>query len=207
MQPAAQQVDLLGLALQVALGLGLAASAGLRAFLPLLVAGVAGRLGALELSDSFAWLASTPALVVFGVAVVAEVLADKVPLVDHALDVLHTLIKPVAGTVLAASVLTDLPPLEATVLSLVTGGTVSEAVHLTKAKLRLLSTVATAGLGNPVLSVIEDLAAVATSVAAVLVPLVIALGALVALVAVWILLRRRAATSGAAAGPAGHSAP
>ena len=207
MEPAAEQLDLAGLAIQIALGLGLAASAGLRAFLPLLVAGAAGRLGVLELSDSFGWLASTPALVVFGVAVVAEVLGDKFPLVDHALDALHTLVKPVAGTLLAASVLTELPPLEATVLSLVTGGAVSEAVHLTKAKLRLLSTATTAGIGNPVLSVLEDLAAFAASVAAVLVPLLIGVGALVLLGAIWVLLRRRGPPGGAPAGPDDHSAP
>src|SRR5512145_2759755 len=117
-----EHVDLLAVAVQIAMGLGLAASAGLRAFLPLLVAGVAGRLDLLPLSESFAWLGSTPALVVFGVAVVAEVLGDKIPVVDHFLDALHTLLKPIAGTVVAASVLTDLPPLPATVLSLITGG-------------------------------------------------------------------------------------
>jgi len=201
-----EHVDLLAVAVQIAMGLGLAASAGLRAFLPLLVAGAAGRLDLLPLSDSFAWLASTPALVVFGVAVVAEVLGDKIPVVDHFLDALHTLVKPIAGTVLAASVLTDLPPLPATVLSLVTGGAVSEAVHLTKAKLRLLSTATTAGLGNPVLSVVEDLGAVAGSVAAVAVPLLIAFAALVALFCVWILLRRSRGSASVARG-ADQSAP
>jgi hypothetical protein len=181
--PATGRADLLALAVQVAMGLGLAACAGLRAFLPLLVVGLAGRLEWVPLADSFAWLRSTPALVVFGVAVAAEVLGDKVPVVDHALDALQALVKPVAGTLLAASVLTELPPLEATVLALVTGGAVSETVHLTKAKVRLLSTATTAGAGNPVLSVVEDVGAVVGSAAALVVPLLIAALALVALVA------------------------
>jgi hypothetical protein len=188
-----ETTDLLAIAMQVAMGLGLAASAGLRAFLPLLVVGIAGRLDLLPLSGSFSWLESTPALVVFGVAVLIEVVADKVPVVDNALDAIQTLVKPVAGTLLAASVLTELPPLEAAVLGLVTGGVVSEAVHLTKAKLRLLSTVTTAGLGNPVISVVEDVGAIVSSVAALVVPVLIAVVALVALLGVWFVLRSRRA--------------
>jgi uncharacterized protein DUF4126 len=185
--------DLLSLAVQVAMGLGLAACAGLRAFLPLLVVGLAGRLELVPLSESFAWLATGPALVVLSVAVVAELLADKVPVVDHALDALGTLVKPVAGTLLAASVLTDLPPLPTAVLALCTGGAVSAGVHLTKAKVRLLSTAATAGIGNPLLSVLEDVGAVIGSVAALVVPLLVAALFLAALVGLLVLLAARRA--------------
>ena len=185
--------DLLSLAVQVAMGLGLAACAGLRAFLPLLVVGLAGRLELVPLSESFSWLASGPALVVLTVAVVAELLTDKVPVVDHALDALGTLVKPVAGTLLAASVLTDLPPLPTAVLALCTGGAVSTGVHLTKAKVRLLSTAATAGIGNPLLSVLEDLGAVIGSVAALVVPLLVAALFLAALVGLLVLLAARRA--------------
>ena len=185
--------DLLSLAVQVAMGLGLAACAGLRAFLPLLVVGLAGRLELVPLSESFAWLATGPALVVLSVAVVAELLADKVPVVDHALDALGTLVKPVAGTLVAASVLTDLPPLPTAVLALCTGGAVSAGVHLTKAKVRLLSTAATAGIGNPLLSVLEDVGAVIGSVAALVVPLLVAALFLAALVGLLVLLAARRA--------------
>ena len=185
--------DLLSLAVQVAMGLGLAACAGLRAFLPLLVVGLAGRLELVPLSESFAWLATGPALVVLSVAVVAELLADKVPVVDHALDALGTLVKPGAGTLVAASVLTDLPPLPTAVLALCTGGAVSAGVHLTKAKVRLLSTAATAGIGNPLLSVLEDVGAVIGSVAALVVPLLVAALFLAALVGLLVLLAARRA--------------
>ena len=119
---------------QVVMGIGLAASAGLRAFLPLLIVGVAGRFEVLPLSDTFDWLASTPALVVFGVAVVVEVLADKFPVVDSALDSIQVFVKPVAGTILAASVITELSPLQTAVLALATGGVVAGGVQLAKAK-------------------------------------------------------------------------
>ena len=190
---AAPQPDLLSLAVQVAMGLGLAACAGLRAFLPLLVVGFAGRLELVPLSESFAWLAATPALVVLSVAVVAELLGDKVPVVDHVLDVLGTLVKPVAGTLLAASVLTELPPLPTAVLALCTGGAVSAGVHLGKSKLRLLSTVTTAGIGNPVLSVLEDVGATLGSVAALVVPLLLAALFLGVLVGLLVLLAARRA--------------
>jgi len=195
----ASQLDPIALAAQVSMGLALAACAGLRAFLPLLIVGTAGRLGWVPLSDSFAWLQSTPALVVFGIAVAAEILADKIPVVDHTLDVAQTLIKPVAGTLLAASVMTEVEPLQATVLALITGGLVSETVHLTKAKLRLLSTVTTAGVGNPVISTAEDLGAVTGSFAALAVPFLVAAVVLVALV--WVVGRLRPIRAGRQSAP------
>jgi hypothetical protein len=155
---------------QVAMGIGLAACAGLRAFLPLLVLGSAGRMGWVPLSTTFEWLASTPALVVFAVAVVVEFLADKIPVVDHALDLLGGILKPMAGTVAAASVLTDLGPLESTVAGLLVGGGSAGLVHLTKAKIRLFSSFTTGGLGNPILSVGEDVASFLGAVIAVVLP-------------------------------------
>jgi hypothetical protein len=156
---------------QIAMGIGLAACAGLRAFLPLLVVGVVGRLELIPLTRYFEWLASWPALVVFGVAVVVEILGDKFPVVNHFLDVMQSFVKPVAGTILAASVLAELSPLQATVLGLVAGGTSAGVVHVAKAKLRLAATLASAGIANPVLSVIEDLGAFVGSIAAIVVPL------------------------------------
>jgi len=173
------------LLLQVAMGISLAACAGLRAFLPLLIVGAAGRADLLPLTRSFEWLESWPALTVFGVAVLAEFLADKFPVVDHLLDAAQTFVKPVAGTILMASVLTELTPLQATVLGLVAGGTSAGAVHLGKAKLRLASSVATAGTGNPVVSFIEDVAAVIGTLASLVVPLLMIFVLVLAVLAGW----------------------
>jgi hypothetical protein len=175
---------------QVASGIGLAACAGLRAFLPLFVVGLAGRLDWIPLTGKFEWLTSMPALVVFGAAVVVEVLADKVPIVDHFLDSIQAFVKPVAGAVLAASVLAELSPLQASVLGLVTGGAVAGTIHLTKANLRLVSSAATAGLANPVLSVIEDVGAFLGSILALVVPVFLVLALVGALVGVWSFIRR-----------------
>lgn len=186
--------DIAPLVLQIAAGIALAACAGLRAFLPLFATGIAGRLGWVDLSGSFEWLASTPALVVFGAAVTVELLGDKIPVVDHVLDVLQTFIKPAAGTVLAASMLTSLTPLQATILGIAVGGGSAGFVHLAKAKLRVGASLLTAGLANPLISVAEDVAAFLGTAAAFIVPLLaaaVALTAMAMLVVALILVARR----------------
>ncbi len=149
-------MNILAIASQVAMGISLAACAGLRAFLPLLVVGVAGRLDWIPLTSHFEWLSSTPALIVFGVAVGAEFVGDKVPWVNHLLDGLQTFVKPVAGVVVAAAVLHELTPLQGSVLALVLGAGTAGAVHVSKATLRLASTAATGGLANPIVSTVEE---------------------------------------------------
>jgi hypothetical protein len=96
--------------LSIALGVGLAAATGFRVFLPLLVASLAARSGALPLSDGFAWLASTPALVTLGTAAVLETLAYYIPGVDHVLDVIASPATLAAGVIASAAVMADVPP-------------------------------------------------------------------------------------------------
>ena len=185
---------------ELAMGFSLAAACGLRAFLPLFVAGLLAHEGYVQLAPSFAWLATTPALIVFGAAVLFEVAGDKVPVLDHALDAAGVVVKPTAATLLAASLLVHVDPATRTVLALIAGGATAGGVHLVKAKARLASTLFTAGVGNPLLSVAEDVAAIVVIAVAVLVPLAgaaIAL-ALIALAIGW-LRRRRARRSAVAA--------
>lgn len=183
----------------VALGVGLAACAGLRAWLPLLVAGVLARFGVIELGDSFSFVSSTPALVVFGVATVAEIVADKVPAVDHALDVISTVVRPAAGALLAASAIYQVKdPLVAVGIGIIVGAPVALAPHAAKSALRAASTATTAGIANPIVSFIEDGLTLGLLVLVVLLPLFSL--ALLAL-SIWIFFRtrsRRAATAAAA---------
>lgn len=157
--------DPLTIASYAAAGIALAACAGLRAFLPLLVVGIAGRFAGYELSEGYRWLATDGALVTFAIAVVAETLADKVPVLDHALDTVAMVVKPAVGTMVAAAMFVKLPPFAATLLGLAVGGTVATTVGLAKAKLRVVSSLTTGTVLNPVLSFFEDL--VATVIAAV----------------------------------------
>ena len=86
----------------ISLAIGLAACAGLRAWLPLLLVGGLARAGVLSLGTSFGFLASNRALILFGVATAIEIVGDKVPAVDHALDMLSTVLRPAAGSLIAA---------------------------------------------------------------------------------------------------------
>ncbi len=181
----------------LALAIALAASAGLRAWLPLLLAGGLARLGVLDLGPSFQFLASNKALLVFAVATVIEVVGDKVPAVDHALDAIGTPLRPAAGALLAASVLgTVSDPLTAIVLGTAVGAPSALVPHAAKTALRAVSTATTGGLANPLLSLVEDVVSVITFVAAVLVPLLVvgALGLTLLLASRW-LRRHRAAAS------------
>jgi hypothetical protein len=182
---------------QAAMGLSLAACAGLRAFLPMFVVGIAGRLDWIPLTSHFEWLAATPALIVFGVAVVAELLADKIPWLDHALDLAQSFVKPVAGVVAAAAVLHELTPLQGTVLAIVLGASAAGAVHVGKSTLRLASTTVTGGLANPALSVVEEGGAWSLAVAAIWIPMIAAAVVLTLSCLAILVLRRRRSRSGA----------
>lgn len=181
------------LALQIAAGIGLASCAGLRAFLPLFVVGVSARIDLVHLAEPFAWLDSTPALVVLGTAVVVEMLGDKFPVVDHFLDAVGLFVKPIAGMLVTASTLSATSPLAATVLAVILGVPAATGVHLIKAKTRLVSTATTMGFANPVQSLVEDAASFAGCVLCILLPLV-ALGMILILMSVlWSRRRRRRA--------------
>jgi hypothetical protein len=102
----------------------------------------------------------------------------------------QTFVKPVAGTILMASVLSELTPLHATVLGLIAGGTAAGAVHVGKAKLRLASSITTAGAANPVVSFIEDLVALVGSLAALVLPLLTLFLLALALLLGWLAFRQ-----------------
>jgi hypothetical protein len=173
----------------LALAIALAASAGLRAWLPLLLAGGLARLGVLDLGSSFQFLASDKALVLFGVATAIELVGDKIPAVDHALDVIGTPLRPAAGALLAASVLaTVTDPLTSAVLGVAVGAPSALVPHAAKAAVRAASTTVTGGLANPLLSLLEDAISIATFILAVLVPLLVvaALGLTLYLASRWL---------------------
>jgi hypothetical protein len=141
--------------LSVVLGIGLSAACGFRVFVPFLVAGVAARTGHLSLGPSFAWMATTPALVAFAVATVVEVAAYYVPWLDHALDLVATPAAVVAGVVMTASVVTGLDPMLRWSLALIVGGGIAATVQALTVGTRKASLLTTGGLGNPVVSTAE----------------------------------------------------
>jgi hypothetical protein len=178
----------------LALAIALASVAGLRAWLPLLAAGGLARLGVLDLGQGFRFLASDQALVLFGLATALELVGDKIPAVDHALDAIGTPLRPLAGALLAASVLgTVTDPLTSAVLGIVVGAPSALVPHVAKSTLRAASTTLTGGLANPALSFVEDAIAVVLLILAVLIPLVVVALALLTLYLSARWLRRRRA--------------
>ena len=175
---------------QLLLGLSLASAAGLRAFLPLLVLSAAAHFHVVHLNGQFAWLQSWTALVVLGTAAVAEVLADKIPVVDHALDAVQTLVRPAAGALAMASTQSHFDPVTAGVLGLIMGAPLAGTLHAAKGGTRLASTATTAGLANPFLSLAEDTASAGLSLLAVFVPYLAALFALVLFYGLWRVWRK-----------------
>jgi hypothetical protein len=176
----------------VALAVALAAAAGLRAWLPLLVAGVFSKLGVADLGASFAWLGSWPALGLFGGATLLEIAGDKIPVVDHLLDAVGTIVRPLSGTLAAAAALVHVhDPLIALVIGLVVGAPIALVPHAAKASVRAASTGTTGGLANPVLSLLEDALSLAIALLAFLVPILVALALIAGTWMTWRWLRRR----------------
>jgi hypothetical protein len=112
----------------------------------------------------------TPVLIVVGVLYLIEFAADKVPTVDHLWDVIHTLIRPAAGALVAWAAVSDKIPHGAVILASIIAGGAALGSHLTKATVRGASTLSTGGLGNPVLSLLEDVFASVNAVIAIFLP-------------------------------------
>jgi hypothetical protein len=155
----------------VLLGLGLASSTGLNTFLPLLCLSAATHFNVfgVQLNGSFGWLASGTALAALSVAALVEVVGDKIPVVDHALDAFGTIARPAAGALAAASVFLG-DPAAAALVGLVIGAPSAFSFHAAKAGTRAASSATTMGLGNPILSTLEDAGAVALTLLALLSP-------------------------------------
>jgi hypothetical protein len=174
------------LPLSVALGVGLAAATGFRIFLPMLILSVAANTGHLSLDERFAWLATSPALITLGVAACLEILAYYVPVVDNLLDTLATPASLVAGTVVSAAVITDVPPMVKWTAAVIAGGGVAGLTQAATAMLRAKSTIFTGGIGNAVISTAELGGALLVSLLALAAPLA-ALG--VVILFLWFAMR------------------
>lgn len=170
--------DVLAILVSLAMGVSLAAAAGMRVFAPLLIAGLVLRTGLIPvppaLADANIWLASTPAITCFGAALIAEVLAYKIPVVDHLLDVLAAPAALAAGASLTTTFLVGVDdPLWRYGLGIIAGATTAGTVHAGTAALRVASTKATAGLANPFFALSELASSVVTALLSFVVPTLI----------------------------------
>ena len=188
--------------LEALTGTGLAASAGLNAYIPLLMMGLLARFtDVIDLPQGWSWLANGWVLVILGILLAVELVADKVPIVDHANDVVQTVVRPTAGGLAfgagsgAQTVTVSNPgsffgshqwvPVAAGVL-------IALCVHGVKAAARPVVHVSTAGFGAPIVSTIEDIGSFLMSVLAILMPILVLVGiGLFVWLAVSVVRRRR----------------
>ena len=178
-------------------GFGLSTPAGLNAWLPLLITGLTARFTDLiKLKAPFTILTETWVLVALGVLLFIEIFADKIPAVDSINDIIHTFIRPVAGGILFAAhsgAVGGLDPTLSFALGLLSAG----SMHAVKATSRPIITATTGGIGNPIISFLEDLVAGLAAVMALVAPFVAGcmmaaiLGTAIFVVLQWRARRRR----------------
>jgi uncharacterized membrane protein len=173
---------------------GLSGSAGLNAYIPLLIVAVASRYPLndpfIELAEPYNLLSNPWIIVLLSVLLIIEMLADKIPVVDSINDGIQTFIRPVAGAILfaaSANVITDISP----IITLGAGLLTSGGVHVTKSLARPVVTATTGGTGNWAVSILEDVVAFFTSIFALLIPIITGILVVVALFFGVRTLRRR----------------
>lgn len=182
----------MNIVLGLLLGLGLSASTGLNTFLPLLLLSAAARfhVAGVELGTKFEWLTSDAALIALIVACILEIIGDKIPAVDHFLDAAGTFLRPIAGALASASVLTGLDPKVAAILGIIVGAPTSFGLHTLKAGTRMASTATTFGCANPIISLIEDVISFALSIVAIFTPVIVPVALAILVLVLWRVMRR-----------------
>ena len=178
-------------------GLGLSAAAGLNAYIPLLLVGVLARFtDVITLPEPYRWIQSGWALAVVSVLLVAEIVLDKVAVVDHVNDVVQTLVRPTVGGVIFAATTAAAQADSSTWMQehpwvgVLLGVAVAGVVHATKASARPLVNATTVGTGTPVVSAAEDAASLGMSLIAIFFPILVVIALLLVAWAAWGLVRR-----------------
>ncbi|MDW7658294.1 MAG: DUF4126 domain-containing protein [Bacillota bacterium] len=178
--------------LQILIGVGLAATCGFRVFVPLLVMGIAGLSGYLHLATGFEWIASLPAVIIFGIATAIEIAAYFIPYIDNLLDSISIPVSVIAGIVVAASVITDVHPILRWTLAVMAGGGIATVTSLISNGVHGVSTVASGGAANPAVSGVESVLSVISAIISIVIPiLAIVLIAILVIVAIRVLRKFR----------------
>lgn len=169
--------------------LGLSVPAGLNAYVPLLAVALAERFDLLELKAPFDLLGEWWLIAVIAVLLAVELVADKIPAVDHVNDAIQTFVRPAAGgivAVAAAGNATDVSPWFLVLAGVLLAG----GMHAAKATARPVVNATTGGAGAPVASAVEDAGAVVLSIVAIIAPVLVAVLLIVFAVVLWRLWRR-----------------
>jgi uncharacterized membrane protein len=172
-------------------GFGLALPAGLNAYIPLLILALTDRFShVVDLQSPYDKISSAWGIALIMLLLLIELIADKIPVVDHMNDVVQTVIRPAAGALLmlaeTQSAAGHINPVVAAIIGLLGAG----AVHGAKATVRPAVTISSGGMANPFVSMIEDAVATVTSIVAVVLPFLIILLVPVFAWLLWMLYQR-----------------
>lgn len=151
-------------------GTGLAASAGLNAYFPILVLALADRTtNFVNLPTPYDWLSSNVGLLVILLLLPLELIPDKIDRIDHISDFVHTAIRPGAAALVFMAVAHQDGGFQI-VWALIFGLIIGGAVHWLKASSRIAISRNTRGLGNPIISLYEDALSMALAIFAIFFP-------------------------------------
>ena len=154
------------------IGIGLATATGFRVFLPLFFVSLASYFNWIPLQDNWQWLGSMQALIALGIAMVFEILSYYIPFVDNIMDSIAIPLSAIAGTLLFSSQFAESNDIINWGLSIIAGGGTAATVSTALSGIRLASSASTAGVGNPLVSTVENTGATVMSVVAVFVPII-----------------------------------
>jgi Domain of unknown function (DUF4126) len=157
--------------LSICLGIGLAAACGFRVFVPMLGISTAALAGHVHLAYGFEWLGTWAAFACLLTATIVEIAAYYVPWIDNLLDSVATPAAVVAGTIITASLITDMSPLMQWTLAIIAGGGTAGLVQTSTVALRGASTLTTGGTANFLVATAELIASFCTTILALVVPI------------------------------------
>jgi len=168
------------------LGIGLAAAVGFRIFLPFLVMSLAAQFGVMDLSSGFDWIGTRAAVILFGTASIIEIMAYYIPWFDNLLDSITAPLAMVCGSLVMASTMVEIEPWIKWTLAVIAGGGTAGLIKGTSTTTRAVSSVTTAGIGNPLVATIEAIGSIGLSVLSIFIPV---LAVLVVLVLVLLIIK------------------
>ncbi len=176
--------------ISIFLGIGLAASAGFRVFLPLFALSMASYFGIWDLNDNWEWIGSLASVLTLGVATVIEIFAYFIPWVDNLMDGIAIPLAAIAGTAVMVSTIANLDPVVTWSLAIIAGGGAATAIKGASATGRLAATATTGGIGNPVVSVVETGTAAVVSAASIFAPIIAAVLVIIILIIIFVIYRK-----------------
>lgn len=173
--------------LAILIGVGLSISAGFRVFTPMLLASIAAKMGWLPLAAGFEWLDSNAALIALALATILEIISYYVPVFDNFMRGLSTPLAAIAGTLMTVSIIgVEDSAFLSWGLAFVTGGGAATLTSLTNTAVRSTSTVTTAGIANPLVSLAEDISAIVLPLVSIVFPVFIVV---VLVIIIWLFVK------------------